>query len=315
MRFTWPSICRVLENHSRLFVITVLFLMTICAFGRVIAYSADLSRQSEFMFLLERVLLIVLGWWAAFASSSLALRLAAWLGGLASLLAVPVQRFAVVAPNKEWSDFRWIISFGTLPFVAVSGIVALLAFVLCRWLLAVGGIRLTCIEDRPLGAYGKTFQWWPWALDALILAAVLVVVAGVFYCVQPYDDWLRDGIRFLLRHPGFSSGILAWGTAEGLLLATLGLGVAWFLLGEAGLPGRTVVLLAMCFVYVAVWTVAVRHFAESRIAIADVTAGMVKLCAISGVVFALLRFGGYRLQKRNEPRQPDSAALAVLGQF
>ncbi len=186
------NVCGFFENHSRVFVIVVLLVMAMRSCNRVIGDVTQPGHSPSLETVLDSFFIVALGWWAAFATCSVPLRLAGWLGGMASVLLVSLQAHALgnwvpIEYSPEMRQAWWILILGDVGFWAVSAATVLLAFLLCRWLLQSFGIRLRSASGNlPQAAERVSRPWRLTALDLLILAAVFAMVVVSLRCIEPY---------------------------------------------------------------------------------------------------------------------------------
>jgi len=295
MRRLGNRVCSFAEDHSRIFVIGMLFMMAWWSCKRIIANVTEPSLTLSGPF--DPFLVVGFGWWAAFAASSLPLRLAGWLGGVVAILFVDVHRFAQVLPNPMfWSEWQWYFFWSHCGFLFIEASAVFSTFLLCRRVPWRGGIRLTRVgcrssDSRTAGAQRR----WGIAFDAMMLGTMLGVIAFLLHEMLSLDDWPRSnalkGLALTSSHQ-WATGITI-GAASAIHVMTL----SWLLLGQGRFWNKIAIVFVGCFVYLA-QTLWLFHPALHDMHFLDLFVELAKLSAVSFLVFALLRFGGYRLQKR-----------------
>ncbi|MFW5693266.1 MAG: hypothetical protein ACOCWL_03530 [Thermoguttaceae bacterium] len=285
--------CRFTEDHSRVFVIAVLLTMALWSCTRVITDVAESSPTSSFG-PFQSFLILGLGWWAGFATSSLPLRLAGWLGGVAAMLVVDVHRFAQVSADPVWwSEWQWLIFWSHCGTLFLEASAAFSTFLLCRHIPWSGGIRVERVDCGSSDSRGAGAQRrWGIALDFLILGAVVSAIAFLLDEMMPLVWW--PGSNAFKGIALVSAGTWALGITSGAASAIVVMAVAWLLLGQGRFLNKMAIVVVGCFVYLA-QTLWLLHPALCESRFLDWFVELAKLSAVSVLVFALLRFGGYRL--------------------
>ncbi len=298
MRRLWNRMCSFAEDHSRIFVIGMLFMMALWSCKRIITNVTEPSLSLSGPF--DPFLVVGFGWWAAFATSSLPLRLAGWLGGIAAILVVVVHHFAQVPPNPVyWSEWQWYGFWSYCGFLFIDASAVFSTFLFCRHVPWRGGIRLTRVGCIPSDSHhAGTQRRWGIAIDALMLGIVFGVIAVLLHQMLSLDDWPRSnafkGLALMSSHQ-WATGITI-GAASAVHVMTL----SWLLLGQGRFWRKIAIVFVGCLVYLAqaLWLF---HPALHDMHFLDWFVELAKLSAVSFLVFALLRFGGYRLQKHEKP--------------
>ena len=131
----------------------------------------------------------------------------------------------------------------------------------------------------------------------MMLGAVVGVITFLLHEMLALNDWPRSnafkGLALTSSHQ-WAAGITI-GIASAICVMTL----SWLLLGQGRFWNKIAIVFVGSFVYLAqaLWLC---HPALHGMHFLDLLVELGKLSAVSFVVFALLRFGGYRLQKPEE---------------
>lgn len=127
------------------------------------------------------------------------------------------------------------------------------------------------------------------------------MLGGVFGAIA----FLFDGLVQLSMWPYgnafkglalMSADLWVLGITRGAASALFVMTVAWLLLGQGRFVNKMAIVFVGCFVYLA-QTLWLLHPTAHNTHFLDWFVELAKLSAVSFLVFALLRFGGYRLEK------------------